>query len=340
MRPSVSPLASALAVVALLAAGCADTIDAAGEAPDLGALRGVVVDQAIRPIAGATVLASSGGVERNATSDEDGLFNFTGLAAGLYVLTVSKAFYSTQQLTAQVHAGGEPPVVKVELVLETGILPFASATKWDGFIECSASIGNWCGIVNLYPCIALQQLGQPCSPTTSDRSFNFLKEFFLDLQRIPDWVQTEAYWESTQSVSESLAIRYAATNQSEWDQFSYGPVLASVHGTSPLVAGVPGPGAVDGGYLANSTTLKESGLGLDRGLTTELFHGAPNGLPREPEDLLCIPENPVANGCWSNSWAGFAANQRISIVYLAFYGYTPPEGWSLAASGEIPPPPA
>lgn len=335
----------ALAVaMALLATGCAGpggTDRAAGGSSEGLGLSGVVVDQAIRPLEGATVLATGGGLGLNATTGPDGLFNFTGLEPGVYVLTVSKPFYSTQQVTAQVQSGEEAPPVKVELVLETGVLPFANQVSWEGFVECSAGIGNWCGIANLYPCIVMSQVGQPCFPVTSDKSFNYLQGFFTDLQRIPDWLQMEAHWESTQSVSESLGIRYAATNESEWDQFSYGPVMASVHGPSPLIAFVPGTGVFrDDHYHANASTLEESRLGVERGLTTELFHGAPNGLPPEPEELACIPENPVAYGCWSNQWAGVAASQRITIVYTVFYGYTPPGGWSLSESGDVPPPPS
>lgn len=331
------------AMVLVVLSGCAASTagdDRSGEGAEGATLRGVVVDQAIRPLTNASVVARGGGADLNTTTGDDGLFEFTGLQPGVYVLTVSKAFYSTQQVTAQVETGKEPATVNIELVLETGILPFANAVKWEGFLECSASIGNWCGIANLYPCIVMAQAGQPCFAVSNDRSFNFQKEFFTDLQRIPDWLQIEAYWESTQSFSESLGIRFAATNQSEWDQFSFGPVMANAHGPSPLVVAVPGDGVfADGNYRANETTLKESGLGIQRGLTTELFHGAPNAAPRELEDA-CVPDNPVGGACWTNRWAGVAASQRISIVYMAFYGYTPPEGWSLAASGEIPPPPS
>lgn len=335
---------AAAVVAVLLAAGCAGPgDDGEGEGTETAGLdlAGVVVDQAIRPLSGANVSATGGGMEFNATTDEEGRFGFTGLAAGVYVLTVSKPFYSTSQVTTQVQAGQETPLVKVELVLETGTLPFANQLAWEGFLECSAGIGNWCGIANLYPCIVMEQVGQECFPVTNDRSFNYLKEFFTDVGRIPDWLQMEADWESTQSVSESLAIRFAATNQSEWDRFSFGPVMANAHGPSPLVVAVPGTGVfADGNYRANATTLSESGLGIERGLTTELFHGAPNGAPSEAEDLACIPENPVAYGCWTNQWAGVAASQRIKVVYMAFYGYVPPEGWSLAGSGQMPPPPS
>jgi hypothetical protein len=334
---------AAVATLVVLAslAGCSDGGKGAGGGGDVegATLRGVVVDSAIRPLADASVVATGGGLVLNATTGADGLFAFDGLQPGVFVLVVSKPFYVAQQVTAQVASGdAEPPALKVELQLESGTLPFANLVKWDGFLECSATIGNWCGIANLYPCIVQSQAGQQCTRVSNDQSFNFLTGFFTDLQRIPDWLQMEAAGESTQSFSSSMAIRFAATNQSEWDQFSYGPVLANVHGPSPLIASVPGLGVAEGDdYLANQTVLEESEIGLTRGMTTELFHGAPDAAPGELEQ--CTPDSPIGKGCWSNQFLGVAANQRITILYMAFYGYRPPPGWTYTAEGEMPPPP-
>jgi hypothetical protein len=311
----------ALAVVGVALAGCTGPdagAGGAGGAGDLmGVLRGVVVDQAIRPLDGAEVRISGSGGERNATTGDDGLFLFEGLPAGAWVVDVSKPFYSAQRQAVTVRVEEEPPTLRVELVLETGILPFASQHKWEGFIECSASIGNWCGIANLYPCIVQSQVGQACTRVSGDQSFSNLQGFFTDLQRIPTWLQMEAYWESTQSISQRLAIRYAATSPEEWDQFSYGPVLASALGPSPLIA------------MVNATAMGEAELGLTRGLTTELFHGPPDAAPN-----IAVPG--VCSAC--EQFLGLAVNQRVTIVYTAFYGYAPPEGWSFIASGSVPGP--
>jgi hypothetical protein len=301
----------------------------------------VVVDDAIRPLAGANVTVSSPGGAANATATgPDGLFSFHGLKPGAWVLEVSKPFYATQRSTVDVRAGPAEATAQFQLAPELGTLPFSAQTKWDGFIECSAAVGNWCGIANLYPCIVEQQLGQPCTKVSNDQSFVFLQGFFLDQQRPPTWLQMEAGWESTQGLSSSLGIRYAATNQSEWDQFGYGPVMANVLGPSPLVAWVPNEaGDTDVGYMANRTTMLDSGLGTTRGLTTELFHGAPDAAPHDL-DGVCAPDTPVGQACWSNGFIGAAVSQRISIAYIAFYGYTPPPGWRLVDTGQVPPPPA
>lgn len=315
-------VASLLAGVALT--GCSDGTPGtkSGDlAPGTGILRGVVVDDAIRPLAGAEALVEGAGKSLNLTTKADGLFAFRDLQPGVYVVKVSKPFYLAQQQAVTVRADEpEPAVAKFQLQFEAGLLPFASQIQFDGFIECSATIGNWCGIVNLYPCIVMGQIGQPCFPITNDKSFFFIESAFTDLQRAPDHLQIEAYWESTQSFSNSLGMRYAATNRSEYDQFSYGPVLATPQGPSPLIAKV------------NATAMAEAELGTIRGLTTELFHGAPDAAPPELEQ--CVP--PV--GCWSNQFLGVAAQQRVSIVYMAFYGYLPPEDWTFFATGAIPPP--
>jgi hypothetical protein len=320
----VLPSRTVALLVLVLVAGCAgpatDT-DAPGQ-PLGRTLRGFVVDTAIRPLAEVAVVADGNGVTLNTTTDAEGQFAFGDVRPGIYVLTVSKPFYETRQVTATVPENGEAPLVKVDLTLTAGLVPFANVIAWEGFLECSATIGNWCGIVNLYPCIVQSQLGQPCSRITNDQSFNFQKEFFTDLGRAPDWLQFEAYWESTQSISSNMAIRFAATNQSEWNQFSFGPVLASPHGPSPLIA------------FANGTALAEAEVGTDRGVTTELFHGGPDAYTLGEQCL----DTPFGRGCVDGQWAGVAANQRITIVYIAFYGYTPPEGWTYAAEGRAPPP--
>jgi hypothetical protein len=310
-----------LAAVAL--AGCAeDDAGPTGAAQAERVLRGVVVDAAIRPLAGASIEAQGNGQTLNATTDQDGLFLVAGVQPGVYILTVSKPFYDTRQVSATVPENGEPALVKVDLSLTSGLVPFSNVASWEGFLECSATIGNWCGIANLYPCIVQSQVGQPCSRVSNDQSFNFQQEFFTDLNRAPDWLQFESYWESTQSVSSNMAIRFAATNQSEWNRFSFGPVLASPHGPSPLIA------------FANGTALAEAEVGTDRGVTTELFHGGPDAYTLGEQ----CADTPIGRGCFDGQWAGVAANQRITIVYIAFYGYTPPEGWTYAAEGRAPPP--
>ncbi|MEA3143131.1 MAG: Carboxypeptidase regulatory-like domain [Thermoplasmata archaeon] len=149
----VSLAAIALLSAALLA-GCAskagdqpiDTGSAGAGAPELkvdqqtGGIRGVVVDSAITPVAGAKVAMANGA--QNTVSDKSGLFTFSGLKPGDYFFTVSKPGYTTVQATATVKAGdAAPPVVKVQIDRMPGKQPYMEVYKLNGFYECAFSFG-------------------------------------------------------------------------------------------------------------------------------------------------------------------------------------------------------
>jgi len=137
----------ALVAIALLAAGCAgnatDTSSSTvgAGAPTLtvdqqnGGIRGVVVDAAITPVAGAKVAMANG---QTTKTDKAGLFTFSGLKPGDYFFTASKAGYTTVQSSATVVAGvADPPIVKVEIDLIPGKQPYIEVYKLDGFYECT-----------------------------------------------------------------------------------------------------------------------------------------------------------------------------------------------------------
>src|SRR3954471_7065827 len=59
-----------------------------------GIIRGIVVDDAIRPLANATVgLQLADGKTQNTTSAKDGVFGFDGLAPATYFLHITKLGY-------------------------------------------------------------------------------------------------------------------------------------------------------------------------------------------------------------------------------------------------------
>lgn len=105
-----------------------------------GGIRGVVVDSAITPIAGATVAITNG---PTAKTDKSGLFTFSGLKPGDYFLTASKAGYTTVQSTAVVKAGvANPPIVKIQVAYIPGKQPYVETFKLNGFYECGFSFGD------------------------------------------------------------------------------------------------------------------------------------------------------------------------------------------------------
>lgn len=83
-----------------------------------GAISGVVVDEAIRPLAG--VVLNISGRSEPATTDEGGLFLVTDLDPGLYTLSASLSGFLTIQTTAEVR---ETETAKVRIVLARDLTP-------------------------------------------------------------------------------------------------------------------------------------------------------------------------------------------------------------------------
>lgn len=131
--------ATAFAATLAFLAGCAGGADADAPAddvaPGMGAVAGVVVDQAIRPVEGATVTLSGGGEPRSAETLADGAFRFDDVAPGGYVLSASHLLYTGVQSSVQVVEGD---VATAKLLVERRFTQDAyhESLKFDGFIQC------------------------------------------------------------------------------------------------------------------------------------------------------------------------------------------------------------
>jgi hypothetical protein len=172
-----------------------------------GAIRGLVVDEAIRPVSNATVKLMATNATRR--SDNQGAFVFTDLAAGDYFLSITKPGFLAVQASASVQAGvSDPPITKVLLKADASTQPFNELFHWSAFLQCGAFI--IAGSLN------------PCAFTGSDNvhNFNFTG-------RVPDLIQTEAVWEGTQPLGNYLNLGYydPSTLASNWH---------TVDGDSPL----------------------------------------------------------------------------------------------------------
>lgn len=232
-------VASVGIVAVFLLAGCAgnhpkaSSNDQAFDGLDLqatsttGILRGVVVDQAIRPIAGALVQLAPGAPDEKSTKTTDlGAFAFDGLPAGTYFVHVQKGGYAPAQQSADVVAGvSDPPAMKVQLLPDASYTPpYVETYVFDGFIECSfggaADSGDY-GVEN-----ACSESVGPLTPFSNSQTF-----VQYNLSKAPTWVQSEAVWESTQAASKSLDLNFAIADASELDGWKD----LSVDGPSPLL---------------------------------------------------------------------------------------------------------
>ena len=192
----------------LLVAGCADPAPEVESVPlvdegeygglqatsQTGVIRGVVVDEAIRPVANAQVVLVAQGANRTATSADSGAFGFSDLEEGTYFLTVSKAGFAAVQQSAEVVAGdSEPPIVKVVLIADPATAPYFSATSWAGYLECSFRVavpGVTSLGVNACNGVGNQDVNYPLAP----------------FDRAPDLVQGELVWDSTQAFGSGLSF--------------------------------------------------------------------------------------------------------------------------------------
>ncbi|MEA3166908.1 MAG: Carboxypeptidase regulatory-like domain, partial [Thermoplasmata archaeon] len=126
-------------ILASLLAGCSAGTDAPVEVP-LGAGRavfsGVVVDEAIRPVAGATVDVTDSGL--NATTGDDGAFMLP-VPVGGHLVEVRHPDFAPVQQTVEVPETGLRGFT-LRLSLSASEAPYSVLLKYDGFVVCSLGI--------------------------------------------------------------------------------------------------------------------------------------------------------------------------------------------------------
>jgi len=214
-----------------------------------GAIRGIVVSEAIVPIADVLVQLTNG---RNQTTDEQGAFVFNGLEPGDYFVSASKAGYVTQQQSASVKAGDEmPPITKIMLPADVLAQPFAEIYQWTGFLQCG---------VNL-----VVRSANPCAFTGSDNVHDFP---WGAGDRVPDFAQAEAVWTGTQPAGNWLSMNFHDPNGATGTESCH-----VVNSESPAILNV-----------TQQEILDCEGEEASK-LTVRLFPGASDGTPPQPTVL-------------------------------------------------------
>jgi len=212
-----------LAAGAALLAGCAKPSAPAtpqadfsdlGLAPTAttGIIRGVVVDEAIRPLPNATVALSPGNLTTHTSAS--GTFGFDKLAAGTYFLHVSRLGYAASQASVDVVAGvAEPPAAKVQLVRLPGTTPYVEASTHVVYMTCG---------------FAVFATSAGCDTSTADR-FGDTVYFLVNFTQLPTWTQGELVWDQTQPLGGGFIWQIAKPGSN--DYYSGGQT-----GSSPLLA--------------------------------------------------------------------------------------------------------
>lgn len=361
-------LAASLLITATLLAGCANDApkdrDAVAEGLDglgldatdtTGIIRGVVVDDTIKPLEGVSVNILLGAFNRTVQTNADGLFGLDGLEPGDYILAAVKAGYAPASTLVTVVAGDDDPkITRILLSIDPTSRPYSAHFQWDGFIGCSATTPTVSAAV--------------CDMDDSVKELthnNFLVTYELDSP--PSWIQSEAIWASSQPAGDDLSL--SLTDFSQETQRT----VADAAGKSPIY------------FTVNETVARQYDYGTNNSLVIRVFsttvEGTDNveestfqdpyantvygplnstGAPGAYQDTvvandpvcefgLCVLNNPFGNeaciedavlfdSCFDVGGLGIVTNQQVTVFTTIFYGYTPYEGWRFSEDSEVPQP--
>lgn len=130
--------AAVLAVLVL--AGCAsavkdpaqgsdgnDAFDGIAPSATTGVIKGLVVDEAIRPVKDADIALTPG--DQTALTDGGGTFAFADLDPGQYFVLVSKPGYNTTKGSIFVEAAEDPSIFKIQIIRDVTRQPYVEAHK-------------------------------------------------------------------------------------------------------------------------------------------------------------------------------------------------------------------
>lgn len=232
---------AAFALATLLMAGCASSPSSESETEpfaepiafeDLevketkGLIRGIVISETITPIEGAQVELRLTTGSPTKITDAQGAFVFNDLEPGDYFLTVSKAGYFEVQASATVVAGvAEPPIVKVQLVVDVENQPFTELLQWTGFFACGIGTnGGGVTSVGVNPC-AVDALTCDVADVCLLGSSN-THTFEFGTARVPDLAQAEAVWTGNQPLGNALNLGWHDEGTADFKGIS---------GESPLI---------------------------------------------------------------------------------------------------------
>ncbi|MGB1585657.1 MAG: carboxypeptidase-like regulatory domain-containing protein [Thermoplasmatota archaeon] len=301
----------ALLLSALLA-GCAEELPQQ-EAPDetfddvdvevtddTGAIRGVVVDQAIVPLEGATVLLPLANEDVTFTTDSEGRFVFNDVEPGTYFLTISKPAYESAQAPVTVEAGQSTPVVKVQLSRLFEGDPFLEVVEYKGFVGCAYNMFVSSTCVNDYTRIAPVCDGG-CAPFVT--GIVDQREYRSEVGAGWQSIVWEMNWESSLSgTAEEMGLTV-----------SFADRIGASH------------------WYTSTSQGKPFRLQCDVNIICPEQQDGENGEPMISPDGQDDLWNMISAGD-----GGVALQQEIEIFQTNFYYAPSPDGWSFLAGDPYP----
>ncbi|MGB0651919.1 MAG: carboxypeptidase-like regulatory domain-containing protein [Thermoplasmatota archaeon] len=313
-----TPLLSILSLLAVALAGCSSDGGDEQAAPDdvdfgdldveatstTGAIRGVVVDGSIRPIAEANVVLRTPGGTEETTSDSEGRFAFSEVDPGTHFLEVTKLNHEPAQVSVTVVAGDDnPPVTKVLLTRLFAQEPYTDALKAIGFLTCGYSAGISAPCVVDYTAILVPG---GAAPQINENSGN-IRDFGTSVEAGWQAIVVELVWEpSLEGFAEKMGITVSHVNRT------------SGHWYGASDSASPSYMRFDVGQVHGS--MQNDGSGEDM--------IPPGGKP----DIHTI----INARSHDDGTPGRVVNQEFEFFQHNFYYGVPPEGWSFA-NGDEPP---
>lgn len=280
----------------VILAGCAqsETADPIEDAAlvatqDTGVLRGFVVNERVEPLVDEEVrVTQQGAAIHTLRTDAEGSFGIDGVVPGVYVVVVQpEGHFPAEAIVTVVANVAEPELVRLQPLPNAQEVAYALQHVWEGHMVCAATGGNYCALPRLY--VGVDPFG--------DDSIRLFYDEFVDVGRIPTFVQAELVWDSTQTLTPTLHTRWTATNPEMWSVGQWNYTFGTANGESPVV------------FSIDEEMARESWLGRDMGLAVEMFATTP----------------------------GLVLDQDFTIYITVFYGYTPPEGWRFVDDSQVPP---
>jgi hypothetical protein len=268
-----------------------------------GAIRGIVVDQAIVPIAKVEVGLTTPTGAKNTTTDSQGRFVFSELPAGTYFLTFKHLLYKTIQQSIDVQAGVEPPISRVQMDALFTAKPYHDQVKFKGFIACGYN-----AVTVTAPCVTdYTQVYQGCNGGCAPQ----LRSVQGDNRVLR--TKVDSNWQTIvldmtfnpngngNTKQMGLLLRWGAGSASEW--------FGSTNGASPLQlrfeTGVVHPTEA-GSRLRMVNVSGENDLDILGSITAD------------------------------NGALGASVNQDFQVFHTNFYNAKPPAGWSFAKGDDFP----
>lgn len=195
-----------------------------------GSIRGVVVDESIRPIAMATITLDADGA--STVSDADGSFTFDGLPAGVYFFTVTHERYFPVQGSANVEAGkAKPEAIRVVLQADNAKVPRMDVLQRDVYISSQFCLPTGC-----------RYIMSGTNPLTG-----VPERVFANFEDNMTAIQTEISWNPTSPIGERGAFSCSGYGDG-------GSVFNRTTGPSSLAVRLPGIVPTDEG-TTNLRTL-------------------------------------------------------------------------------------